>query len=363
MSGEANTALFIGSYAMAEQDSIFQYNFNKQNGTIKFLASVGGIENPSYIALSPSSQLLFAVSERKEGNHSQVASFNISHANKPELLSQVSFEGAGACHISIQDYGNFAITANYGGTLAVLPFDTNGKLRQAIQLFKYEGSGANQERQEQPHIHSSIFTPDQKTLFVADLGTDRIYIYHYENADVQPFQPTANRYISLPAGVGPRQMAFHPGGSWLYVLCELTGDLFVFQEKKLDKWLYRYNIGISEIENGAEAGDIKIDQAGKYIYASNRGDVNEIVMFSIDQKSGALQEIQRIPSGGKSPRCLALDPSGKYLLSANEQGNSVTSFQIIPENGQLTYLGVVAEISSPTCLQFLEESIRSSPND
>lgn len=354
MGSEARTDLLIGSYAAADQDSIFRYCLDGAGGKLKFLASVGGIENPSYIVSHHHSKLLFAISETKQGNDSLMATFSLGPEIKPVLLSELSYEGSGACHISLQRYADLAISANYGGgSLAVLAFDRNGQLRQAVQLFRFKGSGPNHHRQEQPHVHSSMFSPDYKMLFVADLGADRIYTYRYDQFGVQPFSPTASPYITLPGGVGPRHMAFHPSGMWFYVLCELTGGLFVFSNEKFDRWLYRYTIAKETVKNGAEAADIKIDRTGKYLYTSNRGNANEIVIFSIDQQSGMLQEIQRIPSGGDSPRCLAIDPFGRYLFCANEKGNSITSFQILP-NGRLIYFGVAAEISSPTCLHFLE---------
>jgi len=347
--------LFIGSYATAEEDSIFRYGFDSLSGQLKFSSSVGGIENPSYLVTDHRRKLLFAISEKKEGTQSKMRSFSVESEPRPLLLSEVSFEGAGACHISIHEHAKMAISSNYGGgSLAVLPFDPQGKLHQPVQLFKFEGSGPNEQRQEQSHIHSSLFSPDHKMLFVADLGSDRIFTYHYNQYGIQPFSPTAPRYIILPGGVGPRQMAFHPTETWFYVLCELSGDLFVFYGKKFDKWLYRYTIAIGdELKSGAEAGDIKIDQRGKYLYTSNRGESNVIVVFSINQQSGGLKEIQRIPAGGEGPRHLAIDPSGSYLFSANEKENNITSFHI-QENGKLMYAGVAAEISAPTCLQFLE---------
>ncbi|KQR71187.1 lactonase family protein [Pedobacter sp. Leaf176] len=357
--------LFIGNYASAEDDSIFRYSFDGSNGQLKLLSSVGGIENPSYLIADHRHKLLFAISEKKEGTQSKMASFIVANEQQPIMLSEVSFEGAGACHISIHTHANMTISSNYGGgSLAVLPFDSQGKLAQPVQLFRFDGSGPNQERQEQAHIHSSLFSPDHKMLFVADLGSDRIYTYHYNQYGVQPLSPTAPSYIDLPGGVGPRQMVFHPSGAWFYVLCELSGDVFVFYSKKFDKWLYRYTIATGdELKSGAEAGGITIDQRGNYLYTSNRGEANVIVVFSINKESGILKEIQRIPAGGEGPRHLAIDPSGSYLFSANEKGNNITSFHIERENGRLTYAGVAAEIGAPTCLQFLEMAPNTFVND
>lgn len=205
-------------------------------------------------------------------------------------------------------------------------------------------------------MHSSLLVKDQGILLIADLGTDRIYVCRYNPLAGQPLEFASPSFISLPGGSGPRFMALHPTGSWFYVICELSAAIFVFKTEKLDKWIYRYTVANDLVPNGQEAADLKIDRNGRYLYASNRGDADEIIVFSINEHTGSLKEIQRIPSGAKGPRFLAIDPSGSRLLAANEKGNLITSFEICLQNGKLTYSGVAAQVNAPTCLQFVEVS-------
>jgi 6-phosphogluconolactonase len=355
MGSSVYTHLLVGSYAAADQESIFRYAFNTADGTLSLLDSVCGIENPSFIVPDRNRRFLFAISETKKGDYSAMVTFQMIPGAKPALLSKVSYRGSGACHITVDWEGKFAVSANYGGgSLAVLPFDEWGKLSDTLQLLEFSGSGPVHDRQETSHVHSSLFLPDRGMLLIADLGTDRIYACRYDPLAGQPLVFANPPFISLPGGSGPRFMALHPTGLWFYVICELSADIFVFEKDKLDKWIYRYTVANNLVPNGREAADIKIDRSGRYLYASNRGDADEIIIFAINEQTGALKEIQRIPSGAKGPRYLAIDPSGGYLFAANEKGNSITFFEISPQNGKLSYRGVAAQVNAPTCLQFVK---------
>jgi len=358
MGSKVETHLLIGSYAAADQESIFRYAFNTADGTISLLNSIFGIENPSFIVPDRSGHFLFAISETKTGDYSAMVTFQMIPGAKPALLSKVSYKGSGACHISVNWEDKFAVSANYGGgSLAVLSFDEWGKLSDPLQFLEFSGSGPVHDRQEASHVHSSLFLPDRGMLLIADLGTDKVYVCRYDPLAGQPLVFADPTFISLPGGSGPRVMALHPAGLWFYLICELSADIFVFEKEQPDKWIFRYTVANNLVPNGREAADIKIDRSGRYLYASNRGDADEIIIFAINEHTGALKEIQRIPSGAKGPRYLAIDPSGNYLFAANEKGNSVTSFEISPQNGKLSYRGVAAQVNAPTCLQFVEISI------
>jgi len=354
MGSKEETHLLIGSYAAADQESIFRYTFNTADGKLTLLNSFSGIENPSFIVPGKNGQLLFAISEKKEGDNSVMATFQIITGTKYTIISDITYKGSGACHITVDWEGKFAISSNYlGGSLAVLPFDEGGKLYDPVQLLEFSGSGPVQERQEKPHVHSSLLLADEGMLLITDLGTDRIYVCHFNPSAEPPLKFRNPPFISLPGGSGPRFMALHPTGLWIYVICELSADIFVFEKEKLDKWIYRYTVANELVPNGREAADLKIDHYGRFLYASNRVDADEIIVFSINKHTGALAEIQRIPSGAKGPRYLAIDPSGSHLLAANEKGNLITAFEISPQNGKLTYRGVAAQVNAPTCLQFV----------
>jgi 6-phosphogluconolactonase len=214
MGSKVETHLLVGSYAAADEESIFQYAFNNTDGKLSLLNSLCGMENPSFIVLNVNGQL-FAISEKKKGDYSAMATFQMIPGMKPTLISEITYKGSGACHITVDLESKFAISANYmGGSLAVVPFEEGGKLHGPVQLLEFSGSGPVYERQESSHVHSSLLVPEQGMLLIADLGTDRIYTFHYSPLAGQPLIFAYTPFISLPGGSGPRFMTLHPTGLW-----------------------------------------------------------------------------------------------------------------------------------------------------
>jgi 6-phosphogluconolactonase len=99
-----------------------------------------------------------------------------------------------------------------------------------------------------------------------------------------------------------------------------------------------------------------VDRAGKFLYVSNRDVSNaaqdNIAVYSIDSGSGKVTPVEFVPSGGKTPRNIALDPSGSFLLAGNQGSNNLTVFRINSKTGRLTPSGQVMEVPEPTCIAF-----------
>lgn len=56
---------------------------------------------------------------------------------------------------------------------------------------------------------------------------------------------------------------------------------------------------------------------------------------------------------GREPRNFAIDPSGAFLLVANQKTNSIVTFKIDAESGGLSKTGHQVEVSMPGCLKFV----------
>jgi 6-phosphogluconolactonase len=98
--------------------------------------------------------------------------------------------------------------------------------------------------------------------------------------------------------------------------------------------------------------DIHVTPDGKFLYASNRGDVNEVAIFSIDKK-GSLKLVNRQSVLGKTPRNFAIDPTGNFLLVANQNTNDIIIFKRDKKTGLLTPTGKKIEVEKPVCLKFV----------
>jgi 6-phosphogluconolactonase len=88
------------------------------------------------------------------------------------------------------------------------------------------------------------------------------------------------------------------------------------------------------------------------LYVSNRGD-DSIAVFAVDRHNGNLSFVQRVPTGGKTPRHFTLDPTGKWLFAANQDSNSITIFRVDTSTGRLTPTSHALQVATPVCVVFV----------
>jgi 6-phosphogluconolactonase len=256
--------------------------------------------------------------------------------------------------VSIDQSGRFVMAANYNnGSIALLPIEQNGSLGNAIFTDQHQGHGPVPDRQNGPHAHM-ITQSANSFVYYTDLGLDQIFIYSL-NSSKGTLQPT-NSNVHTGPGTGPRHLAFHPVQPWAYVVGELNGTIECFSVNNSTGALTRFQV-ISTLPSGetkpAASADIHVTPDGKYLYASNRGDINNIAIYVIDQDTGTLRLLGHQSTKGRTPRNFAIDPSGKFLLVANQDSNNVVTFKIDPANGKLIDTGEKASIPNPVCLKFL----------
>ncbi|MFD2144264.1 lactonase family protein [Mucilaginibacter antarcticus] len=254
------------------------------------------------------------------------------------------------CYITVDKARKNVIIANYGGgSLQVFPVNKDGSLGASTQTIKSEGMGPNHGRQEAPHIHSAVLSPDEKYLMVADLGTDKINIYNYKASKIPALTPAATPFVSTKPGSGPRHSEFSKNGKFMYNVQELTATITT----------YAYNNGnLAEVEtvkmmpdnfNGVNgAADIHISPDGLFLYATNRGTANEIVAYAIDQQTGRLTFVDRYLTG-PVPRNFVIDPTGQYLLVGTTKVIHVYTRNIT--TGKLKLNGDPIKIESAVCLK------------
>jgi 6-phosphogluconolactonase len=310
------------------------------------------------LASDPTHRFLYAVSELgNDGRtHGAVSSFAIDPATGAlKFLNKVDSGGGGACHLTLDHTGKILFVANYGGgSVASFAINPNGSIGEKTGFDQHTGSGPNVERQDGPHAHAVVLSPDNRFLFVPDLGTDQIRIYRVDAAR-HTFTPNDPPFASVKAGLGPRHFMFGPGGKFAYVVCEMESSVVVFSYDPVKGSLTPVQTistlppDYKGIDNSAEIG---IDPSGRFLYASNRGH-DSIGVFAIDAKNGTLTRVQVAPSLGKIPRNFAVDPTGKYVLVANQISNQMVVFAIDPTNGQLQSTGQTLDLHSPVAILFV----------
>lgn len=347
--------LLVGTYTNADKSNgIHVYSFNTETGEFKEKAKAVDITNPSYLAISKDKKNVYAVSESgdKKGT---ISAFSFdAKTGKLVFLNSESAGGNGPCYVSIDDKKQFVFAGNYGaGSLSAIRINKDGSLSTDIQTIQHEGNSVNTSRQDKPHVHSVVLSPDNRYLLTPDLGTDKVNIYQFDPTKKQPLTPSVQPFANVSPGGGPRHITFHPNGKYAYLILEMVGAIAAFNYKD-GKLEAKQTITMLAPGFGGKIGaaDIHISPDGKFLYGSNRGEANEVVIYAID-KDGKLSYAGRQSTLINTPRNFEIDPSGNFLLVANQNSNDVIIFKRDKKTGLLTSTGQKILVDKPVCLKFV----------
>jgi 6-phosphogluconolactonase len=298
-------------------EGVYTGELDLESGRITILDVVSGLVNPSFVNVDTEGNVL-VVTEICEGpGEACIFSEGISGL---ELRSRQSTHGAASCHISA-DADRVYVASYMGGSLCA--FDKNGSEIAEGILTHYEGTGPNAERQEAAHAHQAAVSPGGAHLYVCDLGSDKVWIH---TLDGGPGEPVAR--LDTPPGSGPRHMAFHPTLPVAYVICELTGHVLVCSISDNGSLSIVDNVDTLPADCGhaPAAAAIKVHPSGNALYTSNRGH-DSCTVYRIGD-DGYLTNIDCFKCGGEQPRDMTVDPSGRWLLFANQDSDCITVFPL-----------------------------------
>lgn len=349
--------LLAGTYTSNNNSNgIYVYDFNQDSGTLKLVSQTNKVENPSYLAFSKDYQLLYAVNENlDDSTPGRVSAFSFDQQEgKLTYLNTVSSNGSAPCFITVDASGKNVLEANYnGGNFSIFKTDNSGKLLPAVQIIAQSGKSVNKYRQTQPHVHSTFLSPDEKYVFVCDLGNDTLYQYPFNANNAQPVDVDGARKYKVPDGYGPRHLVFSPDRKNLYLLNELDGKLMVYKMEN-DSLQYMQTVVSTDVPDTAlhdkSSAAIRIAANGKFLYTSNRGNANDIAIFAVNN-DGTLKEVGRQPTD-EIPRDFNIDPSGKFLLVASKTKNNIKVYAINQQTGMLTYTGHSIGLPAPVAVLF-----------
>ena len=349
------TLLFVGSYTNKKPDKGLKvYDFNLQSGEANLLFEADSLTNPSFIRISPDGQYLYSVLESQMLENGKVAAFSINHVTgELSLINMQDCGGRNPVHLEINKAGTYLVNSNYTDpSLSLFKIESDGSLTDYLQLIPFKGSSIVEGRQDQAHIHSSNFSPDNEYLFTHDLGSDKIRSLKIRNDKSSLLRLEIDSSLSTSSGSGPRHFTFHPNGELAYGINELGGTVTAYSYNGYGlKWMADYH-AYENRESLYRSADIHISPDGRFLYASNRGPVeHSIVIFSIDIRSGELDLVGYESTYGEHPRNFVIDPSGNFLLVANQFSNTVVVYKRDPNSGTLTKLNFEIKIQSPSTLQ------------
>ena len=347
--------VFISAFAPGDGGAIHAYRLDPDVGQLKPVHRTADIEHPFFMAVSPDGRFLYAIhAPGKFGgeSHEQVGAYQIvGRSGRLKLLNRQSALGSAACYLDVDAGGKTVVVANYStGSVAALPVHEDGSLDQASSFIQHEGSSVDPARQQGPHAHCIVVSPDNRFVYSADLGLDQVLGYRLDatTAKLSPNQPP---FIKTSPGAGPRHLTFHPNGQWVYVINELHNSVTMFDYDSGPGTLTEQQT-ISTLPEGfdgkSHCADLKITPNGRFLYGTNRGH-DSIAAYRIGD-GGRLTLLKIEPSLGKGPQNLAVTPGGELLLSANMPGKNVVVFRIDPQTGDLTAVGEPVSMPGPSCI-------------
>ena len=349
-----NTYAFFGSFNRNKDlEGIYIYELDTITGKLSKIITFKGILNPSFLTISPNGKYIFACTESKTKNGGSVSSFEFNSENKSlQFINKQKSGGENPVYLTTDKSGKWLINGNYTeGSVSVYPISENGKIEPYVQNFQFTEGSVNAGRQERAHIHSTVFSPDFNYIFFPDLGADKIRAYQFNNESNEPLKPAEIPFVKTTLGSGPRHFTFHPNGKFAYCIEEMGGAVsaYSYENGKLNN-IQRISTHPEKYKDEYESSDVHISPDGKFLYASNRGNEDNIAIFSI-QNDGTLKTVGYQSVKGKHTRVFGFDPSGKFLIATHSVSGTVVVFKRNSENGLLKKIGKKIKINGVSCVQ------------
>ena len=381
-SSKQTDILYVGTYTEivagdfgGHGKGISCYEFDAVNGELNLLNNQFQV-NPSYLSIASimhsnnelenkSSKYLFAVSEVLASKKPVIHTYTINDNYALSLIDTKTIEGGCPCHIHYfqnKEGQSYTATACYEtGNLVIHNMNVEAtadlNLHEPINIY-HKGSSQHPSRQTQAHAHCACFDIVSNKLLVCDLGLDQVKVYSLQKNN-DSFNAIEQQIITLPAGSGPRHICFDDNYAYGFIINELTGSVTIIKHSA-EKKEYEINgtfdtrVPLSESSINTDLGGaaIRVSACGKFIYTSMRSD-NTIRLFVFDPITESLSFIASYPTEGLTPRDFTIDATGKWLLVAHQDSDTISIFNVNSYNGTLSFHKTVNNIESPVCLAWL----------
>ena len=341
---------FVGCYTHPSMNGkgqgIYTCDLEPATGKLTLLNTLP-LTNPSYLILDKNHEYLFVVEESGKDLNPHVHSFKVAADFSLEPLSQCSIPGEHACHLGVDAENKFLAVANYGTGNIVLYGLDNGRITGQLDKVQHEGKSINEQRQEGPHAHATVFSPDNHFLLAADLGLDEIKSYRFASGKLE-----LHSSFKTKPGAGPRHIVFHPNNKHVFIVNELdTTVVLAHYDDGTLRELQTLQTLPDDYAGERWSAAIHVSPKGKHVYVSNRGH-DSIAVLTFDEANEHLELAQHVVSGGQLPRDFAIDPTGKFLITAHQKTDDLFSF-LIDETGRLTPTGHSLKLGTPICVKML----------
>lgn len=337
---------------------VYAARFDSKTGKLAMIGIQAELNNAAWLVAHPTLPVVYSVANAEGGLavNSNIHSFATDkESGKLRELNRVNSGGRDTTYLYLDAKSKTLFGASFGsGDVTAVPVLSDGQLGSVASSQKEYGTGPH-PRQSAPHPHSLAVDPTGRYLISTDMGADRTFVYRFDGK-TRALTPAAAPFVASLPGTGPRHQVFHPNGKFLYVNTELSAEVLVYRwdakqaTLQLVEAVPAYPAGYTG--NAKSSAEIGMSRDGRFLYLTLRGDQDSIVVYEVNKTSGKLGEIQRIAAQGKSPRSFAFDPTGRWLLVANDVSNSIVVFGV-DRSGKLSATGESMSVPSPAVLAFL----------
>jgi 6-phosphogluconolactonase len=353
--------VIIGTQTSGPNKGFSVARFDTSTGKLSAAKLLEEAIAPAFFVIHPDKRHLYtcnSVNNFQGQSSGSISAYSLDPATaKLSLLNQIPSGGAGPCYISLDNSGHYAFVANYSaGNVSVFAINSDGSIGPRTAFVQHTGKSIYPERQTSAHAHFIKADASNRYVFVADLGTDKVFIYKFDQK-TGTLSASSPAFMQLTPGAGPRHIAFHPGGRFIYVINELSCTITAFawdSKKGTANELQTIATLPSDFKGENTCAEIKIHPNGKFLYGSNRGH-NSIAAFAIENMTGKLTFIEHVPTQGQKPRNFSFDPSLHWMIVTNIDSDNAVVFRINEITGRLTQTGEPVSVPNPYCIQFVQK--------
>lgn len=352
---EGDLIAYYGTSGQGEADGIYRQRVGRNPFSLSEPELLTVEPKAGFLRLNGDRSILYSIATGPEGRGLAKAFKRSQAGGDLEPLNSREAAGQGMCHINLDRTERWLLGASYGDAMvSVFPLDGDGEIQPLVQSLKLEGSGSMvlPDRQEGPHAHSIYTDPTNRYAFVCDLGMDRIWLYRFD-VETGRLEAADKPFVETAAGSGPRHLAFHGNGRWIYALNELNGTIGHYEWEAETGTLEPRDVSSTLPKDFCElniSAEVLIHPTNRFLYASNRGH-DSVAVFAVSETDGSLRPVQRVASGGGHPRNFVISPEGDLLVVANRDSNNIVYFGVDSESGELTPLETVDGIPACTCVR------------
>ena len=325
--GGAKSTVYIGSFTSTGGPGLDVGQVDRRTGVLTLTGTVDGVPDPSFFAFSINRRTLYSTNELARGS---VTALDIGpDPQRPVVLNSRSTLGAGPTHLSVHPSNRYLLTANYtDGTVVVHGLESDGRIGESTDLVRHQGTDRD------PHAHQVLTDPSGRWVLAVDLGADSVFVYRL---NLNTGKLTVRQQLRLPTGAGPRHLAFHPHGRYVYIVGELRSEITVVAWDPAGGHLTPGQV-VATVGPDAPTpnfpAEVAVTRDGRFVYASNRGE-NSIATFTVHDRGARISLVDTTSCGGNWPRHFTLSQDEHWVYVANQRSNSVTRLPRDPVTGRL----------------------------